>query len=922
MSLFAWANKQLETLSDKLAPMPTDSAHRFSKACSSKDTQLALALISQTPPPLPDGTYTSPLDVFNTIISGKGTLPIHCASVYAQTSVVQTLIAQYGVPAEQFDEKGNTPLHYASFSKDPTAITIVKMLVNDYKVSVTIKNMEGKTPYDVALQDSIRQFLLPIQLQRETQECLDNGGRGLPQGIDMGGMTVSKAHLAPPPVMGGLGNPPPMGNTGGVNSYAGGMSASKYAVPAYGTTQPQPQPHFSPAAASPVAMNSYPPAGAGAGTGVGGYSVQPAVTVQPAMMPISPTVSQPANISQPVTTPAVFNPEPVATTPVPVPALAPIPIADTTAATAEPKIGQSATSLAEATSSPSIVNNATMPTSNTSLSTPAAVTNNNTVAPNAVNIIPPVGANTNLPEAAAFAAKQIPTNQTNAPPNSGGSYARRGFSSAAVLPSKSKYKPDGFHSSSSDVSLQKKYGHDASITGPPSGQYAATSIAPPPSSTGSSVAVAGVAPGYNPYAGGIATSAMARPRYPTYDAVSGAVGAAATANSAYVNPYAVAPQPAVNYNVYTPNNQYNDYQQPQQQQHQPSYGYNQQQQAYDYSQQQQYQQPQQQTYDYGQQQQYQQPQQQAYDYSQQQQQHQQYQQPQQQAYDYSQQYNQHQQPVASQQEITQTVPTTQNPVQCDNVQAVNTVPGSDANATPTQEQAAATSTTPSVQSVVSPVAAVIEQVSVQPESQPSATEMFASPITSASAASSFTAPAVEEKIAAANASASALFGSPSSAQSFTSPVAALSEHIQSLNVGAQPERQTSASEMFASSASPAALVSTTTQPAPVAVPAVENNITVATTDALAPASASNLFQSSVVGPSKEESSSSEFLPPPFFATDATENPSASALSDSTSSLQPPPFGEILAPVADLNDIGDDLGDADDLPPPPMMDIKL
>ena len=246
------------------------------------------------------------------------------------------------------------------------------------------------------------------------------------------------------------------------------------------------------------------------------------------------------------------------------------------------------------------------------------------------------------------------------------------------------------------------------------------------------------------------------------------------------------------------------------------------------------------------------------------------------------------------------------------------MPGSDANATQ-EEQAAATSTTPSVQSVISPIATVSEQVTVQPESQHFATEMFASsPITSASAASSFTSPAVEEIIAAANASASALFRSPSSAQSFTSPVATVSEQIQSLNVGAQPERQTSASEMFASSASPAALVSTTTQPAPVAVPAVENNIAVATTDA----SASNLFGSSVVGPSKEEPSSSEFLPPPFFATDATQTPSASALSDSTSSLQPPPFGEILAPVADLNDIGDDLGDADDLPPPPMMDSKL
>ena len=116
------------------------------------------------------------------------------------------------------------------------------------------------------------------------------------------------------------------------------------------------------------------------------------------------------------------------------------------------------------------------------------------------------------------------------------------------------------------------------------------------------------------------------------------------------------------------------------------------------------------------------------------------------------------------------------------------MPGSDANATQ-EEQAAATSTTPSVQSVISPIATVSEQVTVQPESQHFATEMFASPITSASAASSFTSPAVEEIIAAANASASALFRSPSSAQSFTSPVAAGSEQIQILNVGAQPERK-------------------------------------------------------------------------------------------------------------------------------------
>jgi hypothetical protein len=520
-------------------------------------------------------------------------------------NVVQSLIAQYGVSAEQFDHQGNTPLHYAASSKVIGAVHLIKCLVNEYHVSVTVKNGAGKTAYDMATQDSIRQYLLPIQLQRETQECIDNGGRGLPDGIDLGGMNI-KRDIAPPPIGGRFGSSPPMGGYS-----AAGLGASKYAVPAFGQQVQPPSQMQQPVN---MAVGGY-PAPAAAANSYGFAQPQPhghnQYPPQPQPMPftdVAAVVTQPipgpANTPenfvpvQPNATPDAVSPTPLSSKPMAAPTV------NTVNTTATADVGASSEPIPEENPKdiPITAQDQTVPAT----TAPAAQVAPVQPAPFSYGSSPVAAAAssyygaTSSPATAPAAVTTTQPPGTTSAPSSGNGYAMRGFSSAAVLPKNSKYKPDGFHSSSSDVSLQKKYGHDSSITGPPSGNYNSSSIniAPPPSATNGG----GGGSGYNPYASSTtfgASPAMARPRYPTYDAVSDTVG---MASSGYgYNPYgATTATPAQGqYNVYTPQQQ-QQYQQP----------------VYDYSQQQQqYQQP---AYDYSQQQQqqYQQP---AYDYSQQQQ---------------------------------------------------------------------------------------------------------------------------------------------------------------------------------------------------------------------------------------------------------------------------------------------------------------
>ena len=817
-------------------------------------------------------------------------------------NVVQSLIAQYGVSAEQFDHQGNTPLHYAASSKVIGAVHLVKCLVNEYHVSVTVKNGAGKTAYDIATQDSIRQYLLPIQLQRETQECIDNGGRGLPDGIDMGGMNI-KRDIAPPPIVGGFGSSPPMGGYS-----AAGLGTSKYAVPAFGQQVHSPSQMQQPVN---MAVGGFPAAPAAA-YGFAqpqphGHNQYPPQPQQPQPMPfndataVAQPIPGPTNTPdkpvpvQSYATPDAVSPAPLSSEPMVAPTVNTVNATANVGASSEPIPDEKPKDI------PITAQDQTVPAT----TAPAAQVAPVQPAPFSYGSSPAAAASsyygaTSSPATAPAAVTTTQPPGTTSAPSSGNGYAMRGFSSAAVLPKNSKYKPDGFHSSSSDVSLQKKYGHDSSITGPPSGNYNSSSIkiAPPPSATSGGsggAATGGGGSGYNPYASSTtfgASPAMARPRYPTYDAVSDTVGMASSGGNANAGGYGYNPYGATaaaapaqgQYNVYTPQQQ-QQYQQP----------------AYDYSQQQQ--------------QQYQQP---AYDYSQQQQQ--QYQQ--QPANDYSQ-----------QQQVTNASPwkAAMSPEgQTYYYNEVTSETTWDMPAEMQYQQSAVANQTSPVEVQAQPAVGVNANAAVDPtgiqgqtspvanQTSPIATEEPRSVVQSAE-----TAPVVQEPLKMQESAPSlveqplvtptsqqtqSFFGSTPQPNEFTpvaaNPVSAVNEQMQYMNVGGGPVRQTSTA-----SASATDLFGTP--------PVGANTGTASAAGLFSPGSPSDV-KPEVNQAFEDANDSDDSLAPPPIATEdhfpVGDNLPLEGEGDDDF-LPPPPFGE------SSND-NDQSGQDEDLPPPPMMEISL
>lgn len=605
MFAFTWANKQLEKVAETLAPALDNNTTRFQTAVKHQNVSGALSILACTPGSIvPDAPSLIPS---STLFAPRNNYAIHVACAAACPDVVHALIQQYGISAEQFDAEGNTPLHYAASSTTPIhALSLVQSLVNNYNVTVTIKNAKGQTAYDVASQDSIRQFLLPIQLQRETQECIDNGGVGLVPGMDMGGMTIPNHNLAPPPTMstmGGVG-----GNGSGARSPMG-AGVGGYVVPSYASPAPMMQ---------QPAMQQYPPT---MNTGMA-HGVQPMSSTStmmhqpsPAVAPFSPTPTNHhvaaggggGGMMTPNATPMMMSavvPAPVDTQqqqpPSIVTPMEPVVVADTTStatkSTTDPVEEEPIKE--EETIAPSVnesKNVTTLASSNSSVPVAPAEKSFGSTSTTSAAISTPTPS-----IATARTAAIQPTARTAAvvpAPSSSSSYtsthARRGHSTAAVMPKNSKYKPDGFHSSSSDATLAQKYGHDTSV-GPPSGNLHRSVVGPPPTSGGSMGAGAnagstsgaqylGVAAGsnsgvgsnggagavaLNPFAGGSAVQSQygryggavavgGRNRYPTYDAVSDSVGmvnpsmgAGGVAGGAYANPYAAHHVPQ--YNVYQP----------------------------------------------------------------------------------------------------------------------------------------------------------------------------------------------------------------------------------------------------------------------------------------------------------------------------------------------------------------------------------
>jgi hypothetical protein len=435
--MFSWATSTFAKLSETVAPPATDGASRFVYCCQRGDEEGAIACVPEIP------------GAGCVVNNAKGQVPLHLACLHSMPKLIRVLLNQPGASLDVPDAAGNTPLHCACLSNNQqAALDTVKMMIQECgcNVHVAAKNNQGQTPYDVAVLNSVRQYLLPLQLQQETQQAIDNGGAGLPPGIDMGGLKIDRSHLPPPP-MGGPGNlggppaspyvttpmnggghgppaspyaPTPMGGGGGGGNYphstnppSSGGGGYQNNGPAYGGAAPM---NNGPAYGGAAPMNNGPAYG-------GAAPMAPGAPVQGApAMPASPYQSQSAPVSEQVP-------------PTPPPA-----------------------------------------------------------------------------------------------PSSGSSqhaYSRNGSSSAAFYQPKTGsgrnfVKPDGFHSSSSDKSLQQKYGHSAT-----NGNVSA--IPPPPSSNGSSYSGAGgpgqvqSSPGSlnNPYSGGGGVTRSAKGRYPTYDPITG-----------------------------------------------------------------------------------------------------------------------------------------------------------------------------------------------------------------------------------------------------------------------------------------------------------------------------------------------------------------------------------------------------------------
>lgn len=471
--MFSWVNKQLENLSETLAPPPSTPTHAYLAALASHDESTAFAILNN---------HAEPFDIYAPL-NNRGMSAIHVAASGGSVHLVNELVKQRGVRVDLTDYQGWSSLHHAAASGSippAQALAMVKVLVEECHASVLLKNASAQTAYDVASSQAVRGYLLPKQLQLETQECLDNGGRGLAPGIDLGGMKVNY-NVAPPPTMMG-GPPPPMSGGGmpvpGTPSSSGGNT--NYNDPSAALMQP------------PPVRGLASPAGNAA-------TVAPPMMVQPPVMTSFQGGAYGSEQQQ--TQPQLMQP--------PVASLSPATTQQPTIQTLQQPVQHHQPSEQQQQQLQSQQPITQPPKSNNSVTTPRSPSSSNSTSSGYALR----GGNSN---AASVLDEKY--------------YAASG---------RRMYKPDGFHSSSNDKELQAKYGHvendferSRKLAMPP----------PPVSGGGAPIVGANAASGGPPTSGGINpysalgavggnTRALGyiggsgRARYPTYCAVSDSVSA-------------------------------------------------------------------------------------------------------------------------------------------------------------------------------------------------------------------------------------------------------------------------------------------------------------------------------------------------------------------------------------------------------------
>ena len=488
--MFQWANKQLEKLSETLAPPPSTPAHRYLAALASHQEDVALAILNDPHEPL--DPYTS--------LNQKGMNALHAAASHGIVNIIRNLIGR-GVRVDIADYNGWTALHHASASKSmsaQSALATVKVLVEELGASVVMKDATAQTPYDLGTSQAVRGYLLPKQLQQETQDCLDNGGAGLVPGIDMGGMKVNR-NLAPPPVIGTPGDAPPQPSMMNNNDP---FAALMQPPPVRGMNST-----FSP---PPPVANNY------IATAAPNFSPGPAM-----MQPMSSPMPGDNTGSQ------YFIPPP-----------------SNNAGDDQQQQDHQRTSFPEQPQiqlpNQPLIQQPEQLQQQTSNSSATQVTQSEQ---------PPKSNNSTASASSGYALRGGNSNSAFVLNES--SYTSSG---------RKLYKPDGFHTSSNDKELQAKYGHvensfetsrKAAVPPPPiSGGAPANGMTSPPPSSG----------GANPYsavgAGNARTmgyiGGTGRARYPAYCAVSDSVSAPPSLGGGGFAPQMTPPATSYSYSTFNP----------------------------------------------------------------------------------------------------------------------------------------------------------------------------------------------------------------------------------------------------------------------------------------------------------------------------------------------------------------------------------
>ncbi|KAL7482545.1 hypothetical protein ACHAW6_008224 [Cyclotella cf. meneghiniana] len=499
--MFQWATSKLAQLSETLAPPPSTPSNRFLSALSQNDENAALAILR-------DGA--EPFDVYASL-NNRGMSSLHVAASYGAWNTVKEVLSR-GVRVDLTDYNGWSALHHAASGTTANSLPLVKYLVEECQASILLKTNDGATAYDVASSQAVRGYLLPRQLQLETKECLDNGGKGLMPGIDLGGCRVNYTNLAPPPVIGGTG-PPPMaaGGTPMQNSSYDPSAALMQPPPVRGigmAPSPRQPPHG--------VENAIPLQG--------NYSAGGAYPVEP-LTNVLDTFAQTQSLQQ-------WQNPPVSSDPV--------------TASPSPQVTQQQQQQREHQQQHHWQ--------------PPAVSNEASVTPSPHQVTRDQNQELQQPPTQS-SQPEPPQPQLPQPPRSNNSqftpssYALRGGNAnAASILDESKagrkiYKPDGFHSSSNDKELQAKYGHVENEFE----KNRKAAVPPPPVSGGaplsSGAGMANAPPlsgGYNPYSAGRPTSGYiggsGRARYPTYCPVSNSVSAPPSLSGAGFG-YGSAPVP-------------------------------------------------------------------------------------------------------------------------------------------------------------------------------------------------------------------------------------------------------------------------------------------------------------------------------------------------------------------------------------------